>query len=69
MKMKKPAKPKYRVLTWDGEKGKFTPQSGVRSGPYTLFGLRKALRALRGCGYSARRYDICVLVERVEPPA
>jgi hypothetical protein len=66
---------RYRVLTWDIDLQKFTPQKGVRSGPYTLFGLRKALRKLREMGYSARRVfdpdhcgwsDPCVLVERIE---
>jgi hypothetical protein len=53
---------KYEVLTWDTLKQKFTPQRGVRSGPYRLFGLRKALRKLRALGYSARRDDPAVLV-------
>jgi hypothetical protein len=68
-------RPRYRVLTWDIDLQKFTPQKGVRSGPYTLFGLRKALRKLREMGYSAHRTfdpdhcgdsDPCVLVERID---
>ena len=68
-------KQRYRVLTWDIEEQKWTPQKGVRSGPYTLFGLRKALRELRRMGYPCNRdflgyqehgySDPCVLVERI----
>lgn len=58
---------RYEVLTWDPETGRFTPQKGVRKGPYTLFGLRKALRQLREMGYAARRPDPSVLVERLSP--
>lgn len=56
------AKPRYFVLTWDGEAQDWTPQTGVRTGPYTMFGLRKALRKLRNMGYSADRNDPSVLV-------
>ena len=49
------AKQKYDVLTWDSELQKWTPQAGVRRGPYTLFGLRKAIRKLRYLGYTAHR--------------
>jgi hypothetical protein len=52
----------FDVLTWDSDKQDFTPQSGVRKGPYTLWGLRKALRKLRQMGYSADRSDPSVLV-------
>ena len=57
MKRKRTRKPKpsYFVDTWDTTLQKFTPQDGVPYGPYTLFGLRKAIRALRGMGYSANR--------------
>lgn len=55
---------RYYVRTWDLEKQCFTPQRGVRTGPYSLFGLRKALRKLQSLGYSARRSDSFVLVER-----
>jgi hypothetical protein len=44
---RKQKKPRYYVETWDTEKQTFTPQQGVRKGPYSLFGLRKALKALR----------------------
>lgn len=54
----------YYVTTWDSERQEFTPQKGVRTGPYTLFGLRKALRTLRGMGYQADRNDPSVYVER-----
>ena len=56
------AKPLYDVLTWDPERQEYTPQIGVRRGPYTLWGLRKALRKLRDLGYSAHRDDAFVLV-------
>jgi hypothetical protein len=57
-------KPLYRIYTYDPMKEAFTPQSGVRSGPYSLFGLRKALRALQNLGYPCDRHDPSVLVER-----
>jgi len=44
-------KPKYYVATWDVKKGMFTPEKGVRTGPYSLWGLRNAIRKLRECGY------------------
>lgn len=62
-------KPLYEVLTWDTDRDRFTPQRGVRRGPYTLFGLRKALRQLQGLGYPCNRQDPSVLVQRVAPHA
>ena len=41
----------YYVYTWDMDKQTWTPQAGVRCGPYTLFGLRRAIRQLRAMGY------------------
>lgn len=58
-------KPKYYVKTWDSEKQKFTPQRGVRTGPYTLFSLRRALRKLREMGYDATRNDNSTYVYRI----
>ncbi len=58
-------KSEYYVTTWDMDKQKYTPQKGVRKGPYSLFGLRKALRKLRTMGYSADRYDAYVRVDRL----
>lgn len=54
---------KYYVTTWDIDKQAFTPQHGVRKGPWSLWGLRRALRMLRDMGYQARRGDPSVLVE------
>lgn len=54
---------RYYVTTWDCEKGEFTPQAGVRKGPCSHWGLRRALRKLREMGYEARRGDSSVLVE------
>ena len=55
----------YYVTTWDCNRCRFTPQRGVRAGPYSLFGLRKALRRLQGMGYDTSRRGGCsVLVER-----
>ena len=48
-------KTRYYIWTWDTFADEWTPQKGVRCGPYSLFGLRKALRALRGLGYPATR--------------
>ncbi len=41
----------YEVLTWDTDKQEFTPEQGVRRGPYTLWGLKRALRKLQSLGY------------------
>ena len=60
-------KAKYYVTTWDMDRQEFTPQRGVRTGPYTLFSLRRALRELRAAGYDARKGDCSVLVARDEP--
>lgn len=58
-------KPTYEVLTWDSDKGKFTPQRGVRRGPWGKWGLRRALRALRDIGYDVHRSGApSVLVQR-----
>ncbi len=46
-------KPRYDVLTWDGQLGEYTPQRGVRCRNLTLWGLKRALKALRRMGYSA----------------
>ena len=62
-------RPRYYVTTWDPERQEWTPQIGVRVGPWTLFGLRKALRRLRTMGYQADRGDSFVLVERCESRA
>lgn len=62
--MKRKSKPTYWIDTWDAEKQKFTPQQGVRGGPYSLFGLRKAIRALRRCGYDGGRQDPSIYVSR-----
>ncbi len=64
-------KARYEVLTWDTYKQKFTPQQGVRRGPYTIWGLKRALRKLQQMGYpcdyrSNDGYgDHCVLVGRL----
>jgi hypothetical protein len=60
-------RPKYYVLTYDPEKEEFTPQKGVRQGPYTLFGLRKPLRKLENLGYGPpASKSPCVLINRVD---
>lgn len=48
-------KPRYDVCTWDGELEKFTPQKGVRCRNLSIHGVRLALKALRGMGYSCHR--------------
>jgi hypothetical protein len=58
------SQPRYYVTTWDGELQRFTPQKGVRTGPYSQFGIRKALHKLREMGYQADRQDNSILVER-----
>ena len=52
-------KTRYYVYTWDTDKETFTPQAGVRCGPYSLFGLRKALRKLRRLGYPCDYHGSC----------
>jgi hypothetical protein len=42
---------RYYVETWDTDKQEFTPQICVRKGPYSKWGLRKAIRKLRAMGY------------------
>lgn len=59
-------KRRYEVLTWDMDLQQFTPQKGVRRGPYTQFGLRKALRKLQTMGYDITRAGgVSIMVERV----
>lgn len=62
--------PNYRIRTWDMDLQEYTPQEGVPEIVHGETGLRRALRALQGMGYSGRReYDPCVLVELHEPEA
>lgn len=56
------AERRYYVTTWDTDMQEFTPQIGVLEGPYSLMGLRRALRALRELGYPARHGDPSVQV-------
>ncbi len=59
------SKPTYEVLTWDTDRQKFTPQIGVRRGPWSLWGLRRALRKLNEMGYDTRRAGAAsVLVQK-----
>jgi hypothetical protein len=55
----------YYVRTWDSERMEYTPQAGIKAGPYSQFGLRRAIRKLRDMGYEAYRDDSSVLIERV----
>lgn len=68
--------PRYKVWTWDADGQAFTPQVGVRCGPHTIWGLKRALRKLQSMGYPCNRShpwglrgdtesDPSVLVERV----
>ena len=45
-------KKQYWVYTWDMDRNEFTPQTGVRCGPYTLHELKLALQKLQNMGYS-----------------
>ncbi len=58
----------YFVKTWDWERHEFTPQEGVSVGPYSLMGLRAALRKLKTLGYDAKRGDNSTLVYREDVP-
>lgn len=66
------SKPRYYIWTWDTDKQSFTPQAGVRCGPWSKWGLRRAIRRLREMGYpcdysSKGSGDPSVKIERVEP--
>lgn len=52
----------YFIETWDSDLQEFTPQEGVPSGPYTLFGLRLPMRELQSMGYPCDRGDNAVLI-------
>lgn len=72
MKTLRPQNPQYCVLTWDTDLARFTPQQGVRRGPYSLWGLKRALRKLRHLGYSCDYRsrgggDSSVCVQRLRP--
>lgn len=63
--------PRYYLFTWDPAKQDFTPEPGVRCGPYTLFGLRKAFRNPKlssAVGGPIHRDHPSVLVERKDEP-
>jgi hypothetical protein len=59
-------RPRYYITTIDPDTSRFTPQRGVRTGPYTLWGLKRALRRLQALGYNCGRGDPSVLVERAD---
>lgn len=59
-------RPKYQIFTHDFDLNKWTPQKGVKCGPYALFGLRKAIRKLQAMGYEGTRDDPSVYVKRIE---
>lgn len=59
---------RYYVETWDVNTQAFSPQKGVRAGPYSLFGLRRAIRKLRELGYEGRKDDPSVYVYSCERP-
>lgn len=63
---------RYYVWTWDADLQKWTPQQGVRCGPYSLWGLKRALRKLQQMGYDCNRSyhcsDASVLVKAIDAP-
>jgi len=59
---------RYYVHTYDWEKEDYTPQKGVSQGPYTLWGLKRALQLLRAkFGYECTRQDSSILVGKWPP--
>jgi len=62
MRRKVIMKRRYYVETYDYGLGRFTPQKGVRKGPYTLWGLKRALRKLQDLGYMCCKGDPSVSV-------
>lgn len=68
--------PRYFVTTWDTETQSFSAQKGVKTGPYSQFGVRKAIRKLRAMGYPANYSsrlcvtgDPAVFIEKAYAPA
>lgn len=57
---------RYYITTWDSDSQTFTPQVGVRTGPYSLFGLRKAIHKLQAMGYDCGRSDPSIYVVSVD---
>lgn len=51
--------PRYDILTWDTDEQTFTPQPGIRRGPWSRWGLRKAIRMARGAGYDRDSIYVC----------
>ncbi len=63
------SKDRYEVLTYDIDTGEFTPQQGLKRGPWSKWGLRRALRRLRRMGYEGTRQDNSILVQRINHEA
>ena len=57
--------PLFCVTTWDAELQRWTPQTGIESGPLCPSELRSALRLLKSIGYDIYRGAPSVRVERV----
>lgn len=56
---KRKRRPGYWVFTWDIERRCWSPQIGVKAGPYrTAMKLRKPIRQLRQMGYGYGRRDM-----------
>lgn len=53
---------RYWIATYSMDLADFSPQVGVRVGPYSLFGLRKAFAKLRQLGYPCARDEPSVMV-------
>lgn len=63
-------RPGYWVFTFDFDKRCWSPQIGVKAGPYKLFGLKKPIRELRSMGYGFGRADILsVLIVHIREEA
>jgi len=55
----------YQVLTWDAERQTYTPQRGIATPVFGAGGLKRALRELEKHGYSARKGDSSVMIQRI----
>jgi hypothetical protein len=58
---------RYFVTTWDIDLQQFTPQRGCPTGPYSKWGVRKALRRLQELGYDTYRGAPSVRVRCTNP--
>jgi len=57
-------KAKYRVLVWQPRLRRYAPVGGVKLGPLSQFGVRKAIRELARKGHTIKGHN--VIVQRID---